>query len=372
MGNNKTIVTKEIEIGHLDLKYTHTRILDLKILQHLTHSIECHGQINPIIVAPGSPPSHILIDGYLRVAALKRCGKDTVLAEIREEEEQQLLVFALARTQDRKWDVFEQASIIRELHVGHEISQAKIAALLGKDQSWISRRLAILDTLDEKTINLIRKGHISTWGASRVLVPMARANSFHASVLTTNIEKENMSTRDLVLLFKQYQKSGKRKREEIVNNPRLFLNALKMKEDEKHTCMLKEGPEGKWLKEIRLVGGILRRLEKEVPVVFYEKQNNFDRRLLLTAFEDAKKKFLSLNNKLRRCYGKDDIPGKPGGHSVIEIKRNENSSNQPSSESVEEYGSSSNSREAQRVPDNYLSVSGHHAHNLGSVPVLQG
>ena len=204
--------------------------------------------------------------------------------------------------------------MIRELHISHQMPQKKIASLLSKHQSYISRRLSLLDALDEKTIKLIRKGDISTWSADRVLVPMARANPLHANLLTENIIKKGLSTRELATLFERYKKSGKKEREEIVKRPHVFIKALEMKEQEKKAGILKEGPEGKWIKEIKVAGGILHRLEKEVPIVFYEKQSAFDRRLLLTAFEDTKKKYLSLNHQIRRFYGKDDIPGNKTGN----------------------------------------------------------
>jgi len=372
MKDNHTIEVKEIEIGHLDFKYGHTRIQNLKSVLRISNSIERFGQITPVIVVPGDIPSYILIDGFLRVAALKRCGKDTVLAEIWEEKEQNLIIYTLAKTQDRKWDMFEQAILLRELHIGHQISQIKIANLLGKGQSWICRRFALLDALDEKTIELVRKGNISSWSASRILAPMARANSKHARVLAENLLKESISTREFDTLFRHYKKSGKKEREEIVNRPHVFIKALKMREQEKKAGILKEGPEGKWIKEIKEVGNILHRLEKEVPIVFYEKQSAFDRRLLFTAFEDTKEKYLSLNHQLRRFYGKDDIPRNKVGNFGIGVKGSENQEDKPDTESLKKYSSSGRAGQAQRCAGIDHQISGDHAHNQRTVSILQG
>ncbi len=365
-------MVKEIEIGHLDFKYGHTRIQNLKFVLRLSGAMERSGQTTPVIVVPGSLPSHILIDGYLRVAALKRCGKDTVLAEVWEEEEQKVLIYALSKNQARKWDAFEEAALIRELHVSHQMSQVKIGAFLSKDPSFISRRLSLLDALDEKTIKLIRKGNISTWSASRVLVPMARANPLHANLLTENITKKGLSTRELATLLKQYEKSGNTKREEIVKRPHIFIKALEMKEQEKKAGILKEGPEGKWIKDIKMVGKILYRLEKEVPIVFDEKQNAFDRRLLLTAFEDTKEKYLSLNHQIRRFYGKDNLPRNQAGNFGIEIKGSENPENQANTESFKKHSSCGRAGKAQRCSGTDLQISGDHAHNQRTVSILQG
>ena len=259
MSNYRRMLIKRVEIAHLELKYSHTRIQDFESVHRLAYSIEKFGQTTPIVVIPGALPSYILIDGYLRVAALKRCGKDTVRAEIWESEESSLLAYILTRVQGRKWDVFEQASLIRELHYSKALSQAKTASLLGKDASWVSRRLSLLDNIDEKSVDLIRQGHLSTWSATRVLIPMARANPLHANTLIENILKENISTRNLALLFKQYRRSGKKKREELVKHPQLFFKVLEMEKKKQEANILKAGPEGKWLKDIKVVRGILNR-----------------------------------------------------------------------------------------------------------------
>jgi len=64
-----------------------------------------------VFVVPAKHPKYILIDGYLRVAAAKHCGKDTLLAQIWYGKEQEALIHVLAKTGERKWDVFEEAGL---------------------------------------------------------------------------------------------------------------------------------------------------------------------------------------------------------------------------------------------------------------------
>jgi len=95
---------KEIEIAQLHLRYAHTRIEWPQRVQALASSIERFGQILPVIVwREGN--AFVLIDGYLRVKALKRCLRDSVLAEIWEGKEEEALVEILARANGRKWDL---------------------------------------------------------------------------------------------------------------------------------------------------------------------------------------------------------------------------------------------------------------------------
>ena len=203
------------------------------------------------------------------------------------------------RTQERKWQTLEQALMIRELTERHHLSQVKIAHLMGRHQSWVSRRLSLLDALSEDIVELVQKGFISSWAAARVLAPMARAIPEHTKILADNLVKEPISTRDLMDLFRHYQKANRKQRERMVHQPILYLKALRLREEEQQGLTLKNGPEGRWLKDIKMATHILRRLIKDLPIVLYAGQNNLDQRTLLTAFEDVKDLFLSLEKAIR-------------------------------------------------------------------------
>ena len=77
---------------------------------------------------------------------------------------------------------------------------------------------------------LIRKGAISTWAATRVMVPIARAIPEHGKALSENLSKASLSTRELVLLFRHYQKANRKHRENLVQDPLLFLKTVHARE----------------------------------------------------------------------------------------------------------------------------------------------
>jgi len=94
---------KEIEVGSLELRYTHTRMARPERVSSLVSSIERCGQTVPVITVKESDFCFVLIDGYLRVAALKRCGHDTVMAEIWACKEAEALIRVLLRSHERRW-----------------------------------------------------------------------------------------------------------------------------------------------------------------------------------------------------------------------------------------------------------------------------
>ncbi len=294
-----TIQIMQIEIGHVELRYAHTRFYRPEAVASLAASLERSYQISPVVTIKEGDLGFVLIDGYLRVAALKLCKRDRVLAEVWPCQEWEALLRVLMRSGERRWEALEQGLLIRELQQRGNLSQSKIAHLLGRDKSWVNRRLGLFSTLPEEILEMVRRGQVSLWAASRVLTPLSRANPEHARALANGLVKEGMSTRELMKLFDHYRKANRKQRENMVLQPLLFLRALKAMEDDKQARSIREGPEGVWLRDMKALGGILSRLQRDLPNVIYQGQGNLQRRRLLTAFEDARRMFAALDKEIR-------------------------------------------------------------------------
>lgn len=135
----------EVEISQLDLRYAYTRIQMPETMTRLAASIECFGQITPVVcVLEGEVPL-VLLDGYRRVAILKRLGRDMVWAQVWYCQVYQ----AMARNQERRWEALEEGALIQELCRGLGLTQARVAEMLGRDKSWVARRVALIEALPE-------------------------------------------------------------------------------------------------------------------------------------------------------------------------------------------------------------------------------
>ncbi len=84
---------KNIEIAHLNLRYEYTRIRQSAAVLKMAGSIERFGQLMPVMAFSNDEGGHTLIDGYLRVKALKRMGKDMVVARMWDRTEPEALVY---------------------------------------------------------------------------------------------------------------------------------------------------------------------------------------------------------------------------------------------------------------------------------------
>lgn len=369
---SQAIEVADIELSHLDLRYFHTRIHHPGRISSLVDSIERCGQISPVITLQQGDCDFVLLDGYQRIEALKRCGKDTVLAQIwRYCSELEALILMIAKNQGRRWEPVEQACLIRELQDRHQLSQEKIASMLGRDKSWVSRRVSLVSALPENILEGVLAGHISSWAATRVLVPLARANEEHANALARDLITEHISTRDLATFFQHYQKANRNQRKRMIEHPSMFIKALHCREEENQADFLKQGPEGRWINDLKMASHVFRRLIKQVPTVIYPGQSHLDRRTLLTAFEDVKKQMLSLERQIRR-FAHEDSPGNETGRFDDESARDQDPKHQPDTQDFQEQCSSYPARTDTGCDPQKLPLRADHADHSRAVQPLQG
>lgn len=292
---------REMEIAHLELRYAHTRILKSESLVSLAASIEKWGQMIPVV----SVSPCVLVDGYRRVAALKLCKRDTVLSEHWSCGEDEAVLRVLLCGCERRWDVVEQAALIRELIGQCKMSQVQVARRLGRTPSWVARRLGLLEALPQEVLNHVRSGRLSSWAASRVLAPLARANAGHAAALGRRLSREHVSTRDLADFFDHYKSASAITRERMVADPALFMKALHTQSEEKEATCLRAGPEGKWLSDLSGVVATLRKLKRYAAAVLYP--GHKDRDCALAALLEASGLIAGLEAEVRRNHDSERL-----------------------------------------------------------------
>ena len=256
----------ELDLHQLDLRFAASRLVDPQAVARIAQSIERCGQIVPCIVAPapggagaGAVPL-VLIDGYRRVAALRRLGRDTASVEQWTCGLAEAVLGVLARAQDRSFASIEEALLLRELMQGQGLSQHDLARRCGRDASWVSRRLQLLSGLPDAALAAVRTGKLSAWAANRVVVPLARANAAHADRLLAALAASPLSTRELQCWFAHYQQAAQTVRERMVGDPRLFLDALRANDERRAGARLRDGPEGECVVDLRCLEAVIARL----------------------------------------------------------------------------------------------------------------
>jgi ParB family transcriptional regulator, chromosome partitioning protein len=108
------------------------RLIEAQAVEKLARSIERDGQIVPCVVVGASPDTSeakdgerlVLIDGYRRVAALRRLGRDRAFVERWPCDLAEALLGVLARAQNRSFAAIEEALLLRELTQGLGVSRS--------------------------------------------------------------------------------------------------------------------------------------------------------------------------------------------------------------------------------------------------------
>jgi ParB family chromosome partitioning protein len=261
----------DLDLHRLELRFASSRLVEPRAVARIAHSIERCGQVVPCIVVAASDGTGgerlVLIDGYRRVAALRRLGRDTARVEQWTCDLTDALLGLLARTQNRPLASIEEALLIRELMQGLGLSQHDLARRCGRDVSWVSRRLQLLSGLPDAALTALRDGRLSSWSAGRIVAPVARANTEHADQLLVALAAAPLSTRELRCWFEHYQKAFRSARDHMVSRPRLFIDALRETGEQRAGERLRDGPEGECAADLRSIEAIVARLSKRVAAL---------------------------------------------------------------------------------------------------------
>lgn len=290
-----TIAISTVEIAHLDLAFAHTRIQRPRQIVDLADSLMRCGQLLPIVVVTDSPPGYVLIDGYRRVEAARRAGLDTLTAQIWPGSVRDALCRLLASDSARQLDVFEQAAVLHELKSTHGLNQNRIADRMGRHPSWVARRLALIDQLPEQAVYAVRSGLLSSWSASRAIVPLARANASHARSLVESLSTDPMTSRQLYDFWQHYRKAGRALREKMIAQPVLFLRSLSACRQQ--SSVDADDPAQRWSMDLRSAVRILVRCEQTACHVFGDQPPACDQ---LNALDTA----ASALTRLRQTIGR--------------------------------------------------------------------
>jgi ParB family chromosome partitioning protein len=251
-----------IDRHRIDTPFAHTRVHRPESVRRLIGSLDTLGQQVPLIVVDAGERL-VLVDGYRRWEALGRLGRDTVQCVVWHCGLAEALAQVLARHQARPFEPIEQAWLLSAM-LAEGMSQRALAGCVGRDPSWVNRRLALLSALCEPLQEAVREGAISTWAANRVFVPLARANSADAETLLARQRIEPLSTRELATWLEHYRQSNRTVRARLLAHPRLFIQSLQSTSGAQHPP---PDPEGQWLAELERVRRQLGRLRRTLAAL---------------------------------------------------------------------------------------------------------
>jgi len=213
----------DIDLHQLELRHRDLRIHDAAQRRRLIGSVAEIGQQVPVVVIREAERL-VLIDGYLRVEALRQLHRDTAIATTWPLTEIEALVhhrhFAIA-----KRAAIEDAWLLGRLR-DHGLTMDEIARRLCRSKTWVSHRLGLLDELATAAQERVRAGTVPPQAAMKYLVPFARANKRHCEQLLAGLGDMRISVRELGALYIAWKQADRAGKQRIVDEPLLFLRAL--------------------------------------------------------------------------------------------------------------------------------------------------
>jgi len=226
-------------------------------VHRLVASLAELGQMVPIIVVTGDgggePP--VVIDGYRRVRALSRLGRDTVLALRWDVPEMEAILLRRSLMSTGGETSLQQAWLLDELRRRFSLTLEDLAKRFDRTVSWVSRRMALLRELPRSVQDFIRDGRIVPHAAAKHLVPLARANKGHCERLARAIAPHHLSSREVGEIYAAWRDAAPAARERIVTDPEIFLRTRRAMAEESGL----RGPRTGLVEDLAAIGAIARR-----------------------------------------------------------------------------------------------------------------
>ena len=254
----------ELEIHQLDRKYQALRIRDPRRQARWLAALSQGDPVGAVLVVAAERSGRfVLIDGYARVAALERLGRDRVEAIVLPLGEVEALVFAHRLEVSGRRCALEEGWLLRALQEEAGMALPELAAHFGRSVSWASRRVGLVEALPEAVQQQVQAGAISAYAAMKWLVPLARANAAQCAALVAEIAPAKLSARAIERLYVAWREGDAAQRERIVAHPLLFLRAEAAHTAEPAEAGTPSALEAT-LQDIDVVGAICRRVRRRL------------------------------------------------------------------------------------------------------------
>lgn len=252
----------ELEFHQLELRYERLKVVRPEQERRMLASLAEIGQQVPIVVVKKAEAgAFVVIDGYKRIRALRRLGRDMVGASCWPGEEAEALIAIRLIETARPETALEQSWLLDELHERFGLSLEELARRFGHSVSWVSRRLALIHELPDSIQEQVRRGEIGAHGAAKYLVPLARANRQACLELVTALGSTRLTSRDLGILYTAYQSGNWLTRQRLLEAPLLFLKSY---QEVQTTPRMEPGPSDSLLTDLEILSSTARRADRRL------------------------------------------------------------------------------------------------------------
>jgi ParB-like chromosome segregation protein Spo0J len=168
---------ERVRVAELDRRYAELRLASPAEVARLRESVERQGVRQPVLVTTGVEAGKlVLVDGFKRVRVVTERGELEVQATVVAlgAAAAKVALVAVNAPHQGLCDL-EEAWVVRSLCREQKLTQLEVGRALGRDKSWVCRRLMLAERLEADLQAEIRLGLLSVTVA-RELVRLPRGN----------------------------------------------------------------------------------------------------------------------------------------------------------------------------------------------------
>jgi len=209
-------------LDRLDIRLSTLRLPRPELIKAMSGSLKRYGQLSALLAADVGD-ALCLVDGFKRLEAARRLSWTTIQVQVRRLSEQASVaaLFSLNRV-SRGLNDLEEAKVVSYLHRKLGMTQLEIGELLDRSKSWVSRRVSLIERLDEDVQRDMQVGLISSTVA-RDLTKLPRGNQREVA---TVICRNGLTSRETAALVNRLVETPDRGGQKyLLEHPREALAA---------------------------------------------------------------------------------------------------------------------------------------------------
>jgi ParB/RepB/Spo0J family partition protein len=193
-------IIQEILLSEFDLSLSGMRIFNMTRVLQIEKSMRLHGQLQPVI-ARVHESGYQLIDGFKRYASAEDLMMKSLQCLVLNIDLAQAKVLLLSYNRPHQsMEAWEEATVLQDLRKTHSLDQSSLAQMTGYSRSWVSRRLALIDKIDEVISSDIMMG-VLTSSHARALTKLPRGNQSEVARVIASYRLSSRKSDTLVEAF---------------------------------------------------------------------------------------------------------------------------------------------------------------------------
>lgn len=208
---------RRLPLEAIGQRFSTLRLCRPAAVARMEASLRRHGQIAPVVVCPAAEDGFELVDGFKRLAAARAIDGFRGLSAHVLETEARVAKAALLQLNwvARPVSDFEEALVVRSLCRDDGLTQAEVSLLVGRDRSWVSRRLSLVERLSETLQDDLRLGLLRPTEARE----LSRVPRGTQPKVLQSCREHRLSSRDVARLCQLVLQTDPHAQQALLENP---------------------------------------------------------------------------------------------------------------------------------------------------------